>query len=139
VNSILLKSCYYVRVWAIYVVVCTRHFQESSRTVVTNGQTLERMEQITHTICKTNATNSADISRKDITVCSYASAKLPDRRGTVRALRDPRVNAPCLGIGHLVVKHCSLPWFHQTAVALLGLIRLIYLFVMAFLQSRLVN
>ena len=49
--------CYYLRVWAIYVVVCTWHVQESSRTVVTNGQTLERVEQITHAMRKINAIN----------------------------------------------------------------------------------
>lgn len=61
--------------------------------------------------------------------CSDASAQPPDSRETVQVLNDPRVNALCLGIGHLVVKHCSCPWFHQRAVALVGLIRLLYLFV----------
>jgi hypothetical protein len=97
--------------------------------VVTNGQTLERVEQITHALRKTNATKSADISRRGISVCSDTSAKLLDRRETVRVLRDPRVNESCLGIGHVVVKHWSSPWFHQRAVALAGLIRLIYLFI----------
>ena len=103
--------------------------QDSSRTVVTNGQTLERMEQIKHAIRKTFATNSADISREASSVCSDACAELPDRRETVRVLNDSRVNASCLGIGHLMVKHCSCPWFHQRAVALVGLIRLLHLFI----------
>jgi hypothetical protein len=42
--------------------------------VVTNGQTLERVEQMTNAMRKTNAANSADISRKDISVYSDASA-----------------------------------------------------------------
>jgi hypothetical protein len=107
--------------------------------VVTKGQTLGRVVQITHAMRKINATNSADVSRKGVIVCSDASAKLPDRREALRVLHDPRVNASCVGIGHLVVNHWSLPWFHERAVALVGLTGLIYLFVMAFLQSRLVS
>jgi hypothetical protein len=107
--------------------------------VVTKGQTLGRVVQITHAMRKINATNSADMSRKGISVCSDASAKLPDRREALRALHDPRVNASCVGIGHLVVKHWSSPWFHERAVAVVGLTGLICLFAMAFVQSRLVS
>jgi len=34
-----------------------------------------------------------------------------------------------LGIAHLVIKHLSCPCFHQEAIILMGLIRLIYLFI----------
>jgi hypothetical protein len=37
--------------------------------------------------------------------------------------------AVSLGIDHLVIKQSSSPWFYQEAVSLMGLIRLIYLFI----------
>jgi hypothetical protein len=39
------------------------------------------------------------------------------------------VKATSLGTAHLVIKHSSSLWFHQEAVALMGLTRLIYLFI----------
>jgi hypothetical protein len=87
------------------------------------------MERTKHAIRKINATHSAHISRQAISVCSDARVALPDRRETAGVLHDPRVSTSCLGIGHLVVKHWSSPWFHQRAVALVGLIRLLYLFI----------
>ena len=38
------------------------------------------------------------------------------------------VNAASLGISHLVIKHLSSLRFHQVASALMGLVRLVYLF-----------
>jgi hypothetical protein len=37
----------------------------------------------------------------------------------------PHVDATSLGITRLVIKDSSCPWFHQEAIALMGLIRLI--------------
>jgi hypothetical protein len=39
------------------------------------------------------------------------------------------VKTTSLGLAQLVIKHSRSPWFHQKAVALVGLIRLIYLFM----------
>jgi hypothetical protein len=39
------------------------------------------------------------------------------------------VKMTSLGLAHLVIKHSRSPWFHQKPVALVGLIRLIYLFM----------
>jgi hypothetical protein len=64
-----------------------------------------------------NATSSADVSSK----------------GYTSVLRDLSVNVTSLGIAHLVIKHSISPWFHQQAVALVGLMRLIYLLIYLFI------
>jgi len=42
------------------------------------------------------------------------------------------VKTTSLGLAHLVIKHSRSPWFQKTAVALVGLIRFIYLFIYGF-------
>jgi hypothetical protein len=39
------------------------------------------------------------------------------------------VKATSLGLAQLVIQRTSSPWFHQEAVALMGLITFIYLFI----------
>lgn len=41
----------------------------------------------------------------------------------------PSVTATSVGISHLVTRHPSSLWFQQEAVDLIGLIRLVYLFI----------
>jgi hypothetical protein len=55
-------------------------------------------------------------------VFSDASTNLPDQSKIV--LHVPTVNVTSLGLAHLEIKDLSSPWFHQKAVALIGLIRL---------------
>jgi len=38
-------------------------------------------------------------------------------------------------IAHLVIKYSSFPWFHQEAIALMGVIRFITLFIYLFIHS----
>jgi hypothetical protein len=54
-----------------------------------------------------------------------AGANLPGRSETVFHVSS--VNATSLGTAHLVTEHSSSPWSHPEVVALIGLIRLIYL------------
>jgi hypothetical protein len=44
---------------------------------------------------------------------------------SMEQINTTSVKATCLGTAHLVIKHSRSPWFHQEAVALMGLIRLI--------------
>jgi hypothetical protein len=45
------------------------------------------------------------------------------------------VKATSLGKANLLIKQLSSPWFHQEANALMGLIRLIYLFLYLFIAK----
>jgi hypothetical protein len=54
-----------------------------------------------------------------------AGANLPGRSETLFHVSS--VNATSLGTAHLVTEHSSSPWPHPEVVALIGLIRLIYL------------
>jgi hypothetical protein len=45
------------------------------------------------------------------------------------------VKTTSLGLAHLVIKHSRSSWFHKKAVALVGLIGLIYLFIYDFIYG----
>jgi hypothetical protein len=65
---------------------------------------------------------------------SDASANQPDRSEII--LHVPNVNATSLGTALPLIQRSSYPWLHKEAVFLLGLIRLIYLFIFWWTSSR---
>ena len=125
-NVDLNKSCRYKHIF-LCVYLYVYGMESSERTVVMNGQKQEQMEWVHTTFIKPMLQAlQTRVECGHTGVFSDVSANLPDGSGIL--LRVPSVNVTH-GISHLVTEHLSCLRFHQEAIAVVGLIRLIYLFV----------